>query len=150
VLRSTTWLGGPFEEALRALGLPYEVRGSGATAATRSSGFSWANLESLRKPDDPDAFEGALSSSLGGVGARTLSRLRAHARDKAAADTGRAPLCSCSRPVTPCATAALGGEPPTEVSSSLTTRVPLRAELDSCNAAMVARHRLLGRGRGCR
>src|SRR4029077_11956035 len=32
VLRSTTVLGGPFEEALRALGLPYEVRGSGATA----------------------------------------------------------------------------------------------------------------------
>src|SRR4029077_21295181 len=27
LLRSTTALGGPFEEALRALGLPYEVRG---------------------------------------------------------------------------------------------------------------------------
>jgi len=82
VLRSTTWLGGPFEEALRALGLPYEVRGSGATARNEVVRFLVGYLESLRKPDDPDAFEGALSSSLGGVGARTLSRLRAHAREQ--------------------------------------------------------------------
>src|SRR6267143_1384490 len=39
-------------------------------------------LESLRKPDDPDAFDGALASSLGGVGARTLGRLRASARER--------------------------------------------------------------------
>ena len=32
LLRSTTAMGAPFEEALRALDVPYEVRGSGATA----------------------------------------------------------------------------------------------------------------------
>src|SRR3989475_178439 len=82
VVRSTTVLGGPFEEALRALGLPYEVRGSGAISRNEVVRFLVGYLESLRKPDDPGAFEGALSSSLGGVGARTLSRLRAHAREE--------------------------------------------------------------------
>ena len=82
VLRSTTALGGPFEEALRALGLPYEVRGWGATARNEVVRFLIGYLESLRRPDDPDAFESALSSSLGGVGARTVSRLRAHALER--------------------------------------------------------------------
>ena len=148
VLRSTTWLGGPFEEALRALGLPYEVRGSGATARNEVVRFLVGYLESLRKPDDPDAFEGALSSSLGGVGARTLSRLRAHARAQgrpltrvvrrlmfvlAAADAVRYPL-------------PWGGEAPTEASSEPDYFEFLSAtELDSLHAAMVARHRLLGR-----
>src|SRR6202030_1634533 len=82
VLRSTTWLGGPFEEALRALGLPYEVRGSGATARNEVVRFLVGYLESLRRPDDPGAFEGALATSLGGVGAKTLGRLRANARER--------------------------------------------------------------------
>jgi len=82
LLRSTTSFGGPFEEALRALGLPYEVRGSGATSRNEVVRFLVGYLESLRRPDDPDAFEGALASSLGGVGARTLGRLRAHARER--------------------------------------------------------------------
>jgi DNA helicase II / ATP-dependent DNA helicase PcrA len=82
LLRSTTSLGAPFEEALRALGLPYEVRGSGATARNEVVRFLVGYLESLRMPDDPDAFEGALASSLGGVGARTLGRLRANARER--------------------------------------------------------------------
>jgi DNA helicase-2/ATP-dependent DNA helicase PcrA len=79
VLRSTTALGAPFEEALRALDLPYEVRGWGATARNEVVRFLCGYLESLRHPDDADAFESALASSLGGVGPRTVSRLRAHA-----------------------------------------------------------------------
>ena len=148
VLRSTTALGGPFEEALRALGLSYEVRGSAATARNEVVRFLVGYLESLRRPDDPDAFEGALASSLGGVGARTLSRLRAHAREEsrpltrvmrrlmyvlAARDPQRYPL-------------PWGGEAPTEEGS-----VPdyveylMEPELESLHAAMVARHRLLER-----
>ena len=148
VMRSTTALGGPFEEALRALGLPYEVRGSGAISRNEVVRFLVGYLESLRKPDDADAFEAALSSSLGGVGARTLSRLRAHARDVgrpltrvvrrlmyvlAARDPQRYPL-------------PWGGDPPTDMDY-----VPdylehvTEAELESLHAAMVARHRLLGR-----
>jgi DNA helicase-2/ATP-dependent DNA helicase PcrA len=148
VMRSTTSLGGPFEEALRALGLPYEVRGSGATGRNEVVRFLVGHLESLRAPDDPDAFEGALSSSLGGVGARTLSRLRAHARERsrpltrvvrrlmyvlAARDAVRYPL-------------PWGGEAPTEIASTPDYLEHLSAqELDSLHAAMVARHRLLGR-----
>jgi ATP-dependent exoDNAse (exonuclease V) beta subunit len=150
LLRSTTALGGPFEEALRALGLPYEVRGSGATSRNEVVRFLVGYLESLRRPDDPDALEGALSSSLGGVGARTLSRLRAHAREKArpmtrvmrrlmyllaARDPQRYPL-------------PWGGEAPTEE----TVPVPpdyfeflTESEVDSLHAAMVARHTLLAR-----
>jgi DNA helicase II / ATP-dependent DNA helicase PcrA len=148
VLRSTTWLGGPFEEALRALGLPYEVRGSGATARNEVVRFLVGYLESLRKPDDPDAFEGALSSSLGGVDSRTLSRLRAHAREQgrpltrvvrrlmyvlAARDPARYPL-------------PWGGASPTDASSEPDYLEFLtQEELDSLHAAMVARYRLLGR-----
>jgi DNA helicase II / ATP-dependent DNA helicase PcrA len=148
VLRSTTSLGGPFEEALRALGLPYEVRGSGATARNEVVRFLVGYLESLRNPDDPDAFEGALASTLGGVGARTLSRLRAHAREQgrpltrvvrrlmyvlAARDAVRYPL-------------PWGGDVPSEVSSEPDYLEFLsQDELDSLHAAMVARHRLLGR-----
>src|SRR6266581_2778605 len=82
VLRSTTALGAPFEEALRALGLPYEVRGWAATARNEVVRFLIGYLESLRKPDDNDAFESALASSLSGVGPRTVSRLRAHATQR--------------------------------------------------------------------
>jgi len=148
VMRSTTWLGGPFEEALRALDLSYAVRGSGAIARNEVVRFLVGYLESLRTPDDPDAFEGALSSSLGGVGARTLSRLRAHAREEgrsltrvvrrlmymlAARDPARYPL-------------PWGGETPGESSSVPDYLEHLsQEELDSLHAAMVARHRLLGR-----
>jgi superfamily I DNA/RNA helicase len=52
LLRSTTALGAPFEEALRALGVPYEVRGSGATARNEVVRFLLGYLESLRRPDD--------------------------------------------------------------------------------------------------
>ena len=148
VVRSTTALGGPFEEALRALGLPYEVRGSGAIARNEVVRFLVGYLESLRKPDDADALEGALSSSLGGVGARTISRLRAHAREESrpltrvvrrlmyalfARDPTRYPL-------------PWGGDAPNGTSSEPDYLEHMsEPELDSLHAAMVARHRLLGR-----
>ncbi|HEX2680831.1 MAG TPA: ATP-dependent helicase, partial [Candidatus Dormibacteraeota bacterium] len=82
LLRSTTALGGPFEEALRALSVAYEVRGWGATARNEIVRFLVGYLESLRSPDDADAFENALASSVGGVGPRTVSRLRAFAQER--------------------------------------------------------------------
>jgi len=148
LLRSTTALGAPFEEALRALDVPYEVRGSGATARNEVVRFLVGYLESLRKPDDPAAFESALASSLGGVGSRTLSRLRAHAFEQArpltrvmrrlmyvlaAKDPQRYPL-------------PWGGEALTDP-----TTLPdyyeylTEAELNALHAAMVTRQRLLGR-----
>ena len=150
VLRSTTALGGPFEEALRALGLPYEVRGWGATARNEIVRFLIGYLESLRRPDDPDAFEGALASSVGGVGPRTVSRLRAFALERGrplkkvidrvmyalvARDPVRYPL-----PWGDAAPAETRPEP--EFMPFLTD-----GELDNLHRAMVARHRLVDRAR---
>jgi DNA helicase-2/ATP-dependent DNA helicase PcrA len=148
VLRSTTALGAPFEEALRALDLPYEVRGWAATARNEVVRFLIGYLESLRRPDDSDAFESALASSLGGVGARTVSRLRAHAFERgrpllrvvrrlmyvlAARDPHRYPL-------------PWGGETPAEEPSQPDYLPYLsESELDNLHAAMVTRERLLGR-----
>jgi DNA helicase II / ATP-dependent DNA helicase PcrA len=148
LLRSTTALGAPFEEALRALGVPYEVRGSGATARNEVVRFLVGYLESLRRPDDPDAFEGALASSLGGVGARTLGRLRANARER-----GR-PLLRVMRRLMYALAARdpqrfpvpWGGEAPAESRSEPEYMAFLSDdELQSLHAAMVARHRLLSR-----
>ena len=151
LLRSTTSFGAPFEEALRALSLPYEVRGSGATARNEVVRFLVGYLESLRRPDDPEAFEGALASSLGGVGARTVGRLRAHARDRgrtllrvmrrlmyalAERDPQRYPL-------------PWGGAPAEESRPARAEPdfMPFlsEAELGVLHAAMVARNRLLER-----
>ena len=150
LLRSTTALGAPFEEALRALNLPYEVRGSGATARNEVVRFLVGYLESLRKPDDPEAFESALASSLGGVGSRTLSRLRAHAFEQgrpltrvmrrlmyvlASKDPQRHPL-------------PWGGEAPAEPPTSPDYYEYLTdPELDALHAAMAARYRLLDRAK---
>jgi len=150
LLRSTTAMGAPFEEALRALGLPYEVRGSGAAARNEVVRFLVGYLESLRNPDDPEALEGALASSLGGVGSRTLSRLRAHAFEQArpltrvirrlmyvlaAKDPQRYPL-------------PWGGEAPSEAPTPPDYYEYLtEAELDALHAAMVARYRLLDRAK---
>ena len=82
LMRSTTALSPPFEEALRALGVPFEVRGSGAGARNEVVRFLYAYLESLRRPDDPDAFQASLASTLGPVHPRTLSRLRAYAYER--------------------------------------------------------------------
>ena len=150
VLRSTSALGAPFEEALRALGLAYEVRGWGATARNEVVRFLVGYLESLRKPDDPDAFESSLASSLGGVGPRTVSRLRAYAFERSrplkkvvdrvmyalvARDAQRYPL-------------PWGEAPPTEPRPEpdfLQFLTP--EELDDLYQAMVARNRLLAQGR---
>ena len=148
VLRSTTALGAPFEEALRALDLPYEVRGWGATARNEVVRFLIGYLESLRRPDDTDAFESALASSLGGVGPRTVSRLRAYAYERSrpllttvrrvmyslvARDPERYPL-----PWGEAAPAEVRQEP--DFMAYLT-----ETELDSLYQAMVARQRLLAR-----
>src|SRR4029077_5531588 len=82
LLRSTTVLGPPFEEALRALGVPYEVRGSGATARNEVVRFLLGYMESLRRPDDVNAFQASLASGLGQIKPATLSRLRAHAYER--------------------------------------------------------------------
>jgi DNA helicase-2/ATP-dependent DNA helicase PcrA len=148
LLRSTTGLGAPFEEALRALGLPYEVRGDGATSRNEVVRFLLGYLESLRRPDDSDALEGALASSLGGVGPAALGRLRAHAHEQARPlmrvirrlmyvlafrDPRRHPL-------------PWGGEAPAEEPKPPDYFEFLtEAELDSLHAAMVARQRLLDR-----
>ena len=148
VLRSTTALGAPFEEALRALGLAYEVRGSGATVRNEVVRFLIGYLESLRRPDDADAFEGALASSLGGVGAHTVSRLRSHGYERgrplirvvhrlmyvlAYRDPERYPL-------------PWGDAPPTE-EPSIPDYFPYLTEdeLGSLHKAMSVRHRLLAR-----
>ncbi len=148
LLRSTTVLGSPYEEALRALGVPFEVRGSGASARNEVVRFLLGYLESLRRPDDVEAFQASLSSGLGRVAPRTLSRLRAHAYEH-----GR-PLTRVVRrlmyvlayrdpqrwPV------PWGGEPPAEEPSLPDYFEFLsEAELDTLHAAMVARHRLLER-----
>ena len=148
LLRSTTSLGAPFEEALRALAVPYEVRGAGATSRNEVVRFLVGYLESLRRPDDAEAFEGALASSLGGVGARTLGRLRASAHERgrpllrvmrrlmyalAARDPQRFPL-------------PWGGDAPSEGRVEPDYMVFLsEEELTILHAAMVARQNLLDR-----
>jgi len=148
LLRSTTVLGPPFEEALRALGVPYEVRGSGATARNEVVRFLLGYLESLRRPDDVNAFQASLASGLGRVKPATLSRLRAHAYERgrpltrvvsrlmyvlAARDPQRWPL-------------PWGGDPPTEEPILPDYFEYLsEEELDDLHGAMTARHRLLER-----
>jgi len=148
LLRSTTMLGPPFEEALRALGVPYEVRGSGATARNEVVRFLLGYLESLRRPDDVNAFQASLASGLGRVKPATLSRLRAHAYERgrpltrvvsrlmyvlAFRDPQRWPL-------------PWGGEAPAEEPSLPDYFEFLtEEELDTLHGAMVARNRLLER-----
>ena len=158
VLRSTSALGAPFEEALRALSLPYEVRGWGATPRNEVVRFLVGYLESLRRSDDSDALEGALASSLCGVGPRTVSRLRAYARERsrplkkavdrvmyslAARDPERYPLPWGQPPAAGREQGAASETPPEpDFMAFLTNR-----ELDALHRAMVVRERLLGRAR---
>jgi hypothetical protein len=79
LLRSTSALAVPFEEAVRALGLPYEVRGVGALARNEVVRFLLTYLHAIAKPDDPESLERLLGSGLSGLGQRAASRLRRHA-----------------------------------------------------------------------
>src|SRR5215469_6429688 len=79
LLRSTTTLSAPFEEAIRALDLPYEVRGVGALARNEVVRFLLTYLRAVREPDDPESLERLLASGLSGVGPRGAGRLRRHA-----------------------------------------------------------------------
>lgn len=83
LLRSTTSLSAPFEEAIRALGLPYEVRGLGALARNEVVRFVLGYLRSLGGPDDPEALERVLGSGLSGVAPATVGRIRRHAIEEA-------------------------------------------------------------------
>jgi ATP-dependent exoDNAse (exonuclease V) beta subunit len=79
LLRSTATLAGPFEEALRALGLPYEVRGVGALARNEVVRFLLTYLRAVAQPDDPESMERLLSSGLSGVERRATGRIRRYA-----------------------------------------------------------------------
>ena len=79
LLRSTTALSAPFEEAIRALDLPYEVRGVGALARNEVVRFLLTYLRAVHEPDEPESLERLLASGLSGVGARAAGRLRRHA-----------------------------------------------------------------------
>ncbi|MEP7106103.1 MAG: ATP-dependent helicase, partial [Chloroflexota bacterium] len=82
LLRSTATLSASFEEALRALGVPDEVRGLGALARNQAVRFLLTYLRALADPDDAEALERLLASGLVGVGQRTVGRLRRHAVDE--------------------------------------------------------------------
>lgn len=79
LLRSTAVLSAPFAEAVRAMGLPYEVRGLGTVGRNEVVRFLLSYLRALRRPDDSEALERVLGSVLSGVGPRTAGRLRRHA-----------------------------------------------------------------------
>jgi DNA helicase-2/ATP-dependent DNA helicase PcrA len=80
LLRSTTALAAPFEEALRALGVEHEVRGLGALARNEVLRFLLAYLRGLAAADPGPALVRLLGSTLGGVSPRALSRLKVQAR----------------------------------------------------------------------
>ena len=82
LLRSTSSLAAPFEEALKALGLRYEVRGRAGLGRNQVVRFLLGYLRALARPDDADALAGALDSGLAGVGRRITGRLRAYSREE--------------------------------------------------------------------
>src|SRR3984893_14226554 len=79
LLRSTATLAAPFEEGLRALGLPYEVRGVGALARNEVVRFLLTYLPAAARPDGPESPERLLSSGLSGVERRATGRIRRYA-----------------------------------------------------------------------
>ncbi|HEY4027926.1 MAG TPA: ATP-dependent DNA helicase [Candidatus Dormibacteraeota bacterium] len=87
LLRSTATLSAPFEEAIRALDLPYEVRGVGALARNEVVRFLLTYLRAVYEPDEPESLERLLASGLSGVGARASGRLRRHAIEEGRAFT---------------------------------------------------------------
>ena len=87
LLRSTATLSAPFEEAIRALDLPYEVRGLGALARNEVVRFLLTYLRAVHEPDEPESLERLLASGLSGVGPRAAGRLRRHAIEEGRAFT---------------------------------------------------------------
>jgi DNA helicase II / ATP-dependent DNA helicase PcrA len=79
LLRSTTTGSAPFEEAIRALDLPYEVRGVGALARNEVVRFLLTYLRAVAQPDEPESLERLLASGLSGVGPRAAGRIRRYA-----------------------------------------------------------------------
>jgi len=79
LLRSTTSLAAPFEEALRAMGLTPEVRGLGALARNEVVRFLLTYLRAVHQPEEPESLERLLASGLSGVGPRAVGRLRQYA-----------------------------------------------------------------------
>ncbi|HXM53834.1 MAG TPA: ATP-dependent DNA helicase [Candidatus Dormibacteraeota bacterium] len=87
LLRSTATLSAPFEEAIRALDLPYEVRGVGALARNEVVRFLLTYLRAVHEPNEPESLERLLASGLSGVGPRAAGRLRRHAIEQGRAFT---------------------------------------------------------------
>ncbi|HEY6876099.1 MAG TPA: ATP-dependent DNA helicase [Candidatus Dormibacteraeota bacterium] len=140
LLRSTTTLSPPYEEALRALGVPFEVRGSGAGARNEVVRFLYGYLESLRRPDDPDAFQASLASTLGPVKPATLSRVRAHAYER-----GRPLLRVMKRLMAVLAAREENREEQDEFKPPDYLEFLTPDEISSLRVAMDARDRLLGK-----
>ncbi|HEX6547542.1 MAG TPA: ATP-dependent DNA helicase [Candidatus Dormibacteraeota bacterium] len=157
LLRSTTSLSAPFEEAIRALGLPYEVRGLGALARNEVVRFVLAYLRALAAPDDPESLERVLASGLSGVPPRAVGRLRRYALEEgrpfrkvvhrvlyrlAARDSQRWPL--------PWGEAAIGrgvggSSSPDEGADPAFMELMDEPELTALHAALSAFHRLRSR-----
>lgn len=78
LLRSTTAQAAPFEHAMRAHGVPAEVRGTGGLHRNEVVRFLLAYLRALHDADADGALEQALSSGLAGIGPRAIGRLRRH------------------------------------------------------------------------
>nr|MDQ6899986.1 UvrD-helicase domain-containing protein [Candidatus Dormibacteraeota bacterium] len=75
LLRSTLQNAAPFEEALRALQLPSEVRGAGGFVSNEVVRFLLTMLRALNAPDEPESLVAVVGSPLSGVPAATASRL---------------------------------------------------------------------------
>lgn len=88
LLRSTSTQAAPFEDALRALGLPYEVRGVGGVARNQVVRFLLAYLHALHDARAEGALERLLASGLSGVSPHTVGRVR-HQAVEEGRDFGR-------------------------------------------------------------
>jgi superfamily I DNA/RNA helicase len=156
LLRSTTSLAAPFEEAIRALDVPYEVRGVGAVGRNEVVRFLLSYLRALQQPDEEDALERLLGSALAGVGHRAAGRLRRHAVEEGRAfprvvrrllrwlhqeDPGRYPLPW----PTPASTGEAGG--PSAVSAPDYAGFLDDQERDSIHRAVRVFYELRGRAR---
>ncbi|MFZ0216394.1 MAG: ATP-dependent DNA helicase, partial [Candidatus Dormiibacterota bacterium] len=82
LLRSTTTLAAPFEEALAALGVPYQVRDLGTAQRNEVVRFLLAYLRALAEPDEEGRLERLLASGLTGVPRRALGRIRRFAEEE--------------------------------------------------------------------